>query len=58
MKLEGYITVKEFRAIYHISTEKAYELARLRNFPSLKVGKRYYINKDKALEWIVTQNKI
>lgn len=58
MKLEGYITVKEFRSIYCISTEKAYELARLRNFPSLKVGKRYYINKDKALEWIVTQNKI
>ena len=58
MKLEGYITVKEFRAIYRISTEKAYELARLRNFPSLKVGKRYYINKDKVLEWIVTQNKI
>ena len=58
MKLNGYITVKEFRAIYHISTEKAYELVRLRNFPSLKVGKRYYINKDKILEWIVTQNKI
>ena len=58
MKLEGYITIKEFRAIYCISTEKAYELARLRNFPSLKVGKRYYINKDKALEWIVSQNKI
>ena len=58
MKLEGYITVKEFRSMYCISTEKAYELARLRNFPSIKVGKRYYINKDKALEWLVTQNKI
>lgn len=58
MKLQGYITVKEFRSMYCISTEKAYELARLRNFPSIKVGKRYYINKDKALEWLVTQNKI
>lgn len=58
MKLEGYITVKEFRSMYCISTKKAYELVRLRNFPSLKVGKRYYINKDKVLEWIVTQNKI
>ena len=58
MKLEGYITVKEFRSMYCISTEKDYELVRLRNFPSLKVGKRYYINKDKVLEWIVTQNKI
>ena len=58
MKLEGYITVKEFRSMYCISTEKAYELVRLRNFPSLKVGKRYYINKDKVLEWIIAQNKI
>ena len=58
MKLEGYITVKEFRAIYHISTEKAYELARLRNFPSIKVGKRYYVNKDKVHEWISAQSKI
>ena len=58
MKLEGYITVKEFRSMYCISTEKAYELVRLRNFPSLKFGKRYYINKDKVLEWIVAQNKI
>lgn len=58
MKLEGYITVKEFRSMYCISTKKAYELVRLRNFPSLKVGKRYYINKDKVLEWIVAQNKI
>lgn len=55
MKLQGYITVKEFRSICHISTERAYELARLRNFPSLKVGKRYYINKDKAIEWITSQ---
>lgn len=58
MKLQGYITVKEFRAQYCISTEKAYELAKLRNFPSIKVGKRYYINKDKAFEWITSQSKI
>lgn len=41
-----------------ISTERAYELARLRNFPSIKVGKRYYINKDKAIEWITSQTVI
>ena len=58
LKLEGYITVKEFRAIYRISTEKAYELVKLRNFPSIKVGKRYYVNKDKAYEWISSQSKI
>lgn len=38
-----------------ISTERAYELARLRNFPSIKVGKRYYINKEKAIKWITSQ---
>lgn len=58
MKLEGYITVKEFRSLCHISTEKAYELARLKNFPSIKVGNRFYINKDKAIEWLNTQHKI
>lgn len=58
MKLQGYITVKEFRSLCCISTEKAYELARLRNFPSIKIGKRYYINQDKAFEWLSSQNNI
>lgn len=58
MKLNGYITVKEFRAIYCISTEKAYNLVKLRNFPSIKIGKRYYVNKDKVHEWISAQSKI
>ena len=58
MKLNGYITVKEFRAIYCKNKEKAYSLVKLRNFPSIKIGKRYYVNKDKVHEWISTQSKI
>lgn len=58
MKLDGYITVKEFRTLCGISTKRAYDIAKLRNFPSIKVGKRFYVKKDEALVWLSSQDTI
>lgn len=46
------ITVTEMRKYLHISTQKAYELARDRNFPSVKIGKNLYISVPGLNQWL------
>ena len=46
------LSVPEVASILSISRAGAYELARSRDFPSMKIGTRIVIPKDKLLLWI------
>ena len=49
------LSVPEVAEVLGISRAGAYELARSREFPSMKVGSRIIIPKDKFLLWIEKQ---
>ena len=49
------LSVPEVAEVLGISWAGAYELARSREFPSMKVGSRIIIPKDKFLLWIEKQ---
>jgi len=46
------LSVPEVAAVLGISRAGAYELARSREFPSLTIGSRIIIPKDKFIAWI------
>ena len=49
------LSVPEVAEVLGISRAGAYELARSKGFPSLKIGSRIVIPKDKLIEWIDEQ---
>ncbi len=49
------LSVPEVAKVLGISRAGAYELARSRDFPSMKVGSRIIIPKDKFLLWVERQ---
>lgn len=46
------LSVPEIAAVLGISRAAAYELARSKDFPSLRIGTRIVIPKDKFINWI------
>lgn len=46
------LSVPEVAAVLGISQAGAYELVRTDGFPSLKVGSRIVVPKEKLIEWI------
>ena len=46
------LSVPEVAAVLGISQAGAYELVRTDSFPSLKVGSRIVVPKEKFIEWI------
>lgn len=46
------LSVPEVAAVLGISQAGAYELVRTDGFPSLKVGSRIVVPKEKFIEWI------
>lgn len=46
------LSVPEVAAVLGISQAGAYELVRTNGFPSLKVGSRIVVPKEKFIEWI------
>lgn len=46
------LSVPEMAAVLGISQAGAYELVRTDGFPSLKVGSRIVVPKEKFIEWI------
>lgn len=46
------LSVPEVAAVLGISQAGAYELVRTEGFPSLKVGSRIVVPKEKFIEWI------
>ena len=49
------LTVPEVGEVLGISRAAAYELVRSRGFPSLKIGTRILVPKDKLIAWINAQ---
>ena len=46
------LSVPEVAIVLGISRAAAYELARSKNFPSLRIGTRIVVPKDKFINWI------
>ena len=46
------LSVPDVAAVLGISRAAAYELARSKDFPSLRIGTRIVVPKDKFIDWI------
>ena len=46
------LSVPQVADVLGIGRTNAYELAKEKNFPSLKIGSRIVIPKDKLIQWI------
>lgn len=56
-QLPPHISVKQLKAYLHCNDNTAYELVKRRDFPSFKIGARYYILVDKFIEWMEKESK-
>lgn len=54
-KLPTFISVQEFRDYMQIGNERAYNLVKMRSFPSIKIGNKFYVNKDELPKWFEKQ---
>lgn len=55
-ELPNLMKVSELREYLHISNKEAYRLVKLKSFPSVKVGNKYLIVKDKLPDWLEKQS--
>jgi len=46
------LSVPEIAAVLGVSRAASYELARSKDFPSLRIGTRIVVPKDKFIEWV------
>ena len=51
------LTAKEVAEILNISVHYAYEVMRWKEFPSIKLGRKKRVRKDKFIEWLEKQEK-
>lgn len=49
------LSADDVAQVLGISRAKAYELMHSKNFPTIKIGKRMSVPKDKLIEWIDRQ---
>ncbi|MGN1026785.1 MAG: helix-turn-helix domain-containing protein [Faecousia sp.] len=52
------LTVPEVGEVLGISRASAYELVRSKGFPSMKIGTRILVPKDKFIQWIDSQRSV
>lgn len=50
-----FLTIEEVQKILRIGKNQAYELCKRKDFPSIKVGKRYRIPADEFRRWCAIQ---
>ena len=55
-KLPLTLTVDELSMLLRIGKNKAYQLTRRSDFPTLRIGCRILIPKDKLIEWLDQNN--
>ncbi|MEE1282144.1 MAG: helix-turn-helix domain-containing protein [Acutalibacteraceae bacterium] len=46
------LSVKDLATVLGVSRTSAYELTKTKGFPSIKIGSRVVIPKEKLIEWI------
>ena len=51
------LTVPEIGGVLGISRAKAYDLARSEGFPSMRIGTRILVPRDKLIRWIDKQTE-
>lgn len=51
-KLPKMLNVMDIKQHLNISKETAYKLVKLKDFPKIIIGNRYYIPEDKYVEWL------
>lgn len=56
-KLPELMDIKQLREYFDCGIDAAYMLVRRKDFPSFKLGKRYYIVKDRLVDWVDRQSK-
>ena len=47
------LTVKELQELLKIGRDKAYSLMHAKSFPSMKIGRRYFVHEQALQEWLV-----
>ena len=52
------LTVPELGEVLGISRAAAYELVRSKGFPSMRIGTRILVPKDKFIQWIDQQTEV
>lgn len=52
MKEHRMYQVEDIRSIMNIGRDKAYALFKSRGFPSIKIGRNYYILEEDFLAWL------
>ena len=54
------LKVSDIQMHLGISKNRAYELVKMKSFPKMQIGHRYYIPEDEYIKWISnnTKNKI
>lgn len=48
------LTVKDVKNILGCGMNRAYEIVNQRDFPKIKIGKRFYIPEDEFEKWLET----
>jgi len=51
MEVEKRVSVKEFMRIFGLTYYTAYNIVRIVDFPSVKLGRKYYVDVQRAIEW-------
>ena len=52
------LTVPEVGEVLGLSRAKAYDLARSEGFPSMRIGRRILVPRDKLIRWIDEQTEV
>lgn len=55
--MDKILKVKDIQNHLGISKTRAYELIRLKTFPKIKIGHRYYIPENEYEEWLKKNTK-
>ena len=46
------LTIKDIQEVFQCGTNYAYSLTKLKGFPTIKIGKKIFVPKDKLKKWI------
>ena len=46
------LTIKDIQEVFQCGKNYAYSLTKLKGFPTIKIGKKIFIPKDKLKKWI------
>ena len=49
------LTVEEVAGVLGIGIDHAYEVARRRDFPTIKIGSRIIVPRDRLIQWLEVQ---